>query len=80
MRADRSLAIRAALGPGQWLTHFEIHQSLPYEYQATPTSWRSTAEVCRREAKEGRLARKKAGKSSRGWRWLYTIKGGPDGG
>ena len=69
---DRHEAIKAVMEPGEWLDHYQIHARLPQDFISWPSAWRSTAQVCRREAKLGRLIRKKTTKSNRGWRWVYA--------
>ena len=69
----REPAILAALEPGEWLSHQQIHRRLAEECRCQMNAEKSTSHTCRRLAMRGQLRMKRLERADHGHHKQYAL-------
>ena len=69
----REPAILAALEPGEWLSHQQIHRRLAEECRSQFNAEKATMGTCRRLVRDGKLREKSIKKADYGHHKRYAL-------
>ena len=71
--AKREPAILAALIPGEWLSHHQIHRRLSADCRCQFNAEKATSYTCRRLANVGKLRERKTARADHGHHKQYAL-------